>query len=66
VSCRRTSPSRRWRRAAGPLQPVPAVVHLDRFEPTEELHRLNREWLASRCGLDVTTTIGELLEAVRP
>jgi dethiobiotin synthetase len=54
------------RLAARALQPVPVVVHLNRFEPTEELHRLNREWLASRCGLDVTTTIGELLEAVRP
>jgi len=54
------------RLAARALHPVPVVVHLNRFDERDELHRLNRQWLSTRDGLDVTTTLGELLEAVRP
>lgn len=36
------------------------VVHLNRFEPAVELHRRNRDWLADRLGLRVTTDLGAL------
>jgi dethiobiotin synthetase len=46
------------------LAPVPAVVHLNRFDPTDPLHGRNLQWLRGRDGLDVTTDVGELLDRV--
>jgi len=44
--------------------PVPVVVHLNRFDPDDDLHGPNRDWLVERDGLWVTTTIGALADAV--
>ena len=46
------------------LVPQPTVVHLNRFDPADDLHRLNAEWLAGRDGCRVTTTIDALVEQV--
>jgi dethiobiotin synthetase len=37
----------------------PLVVVLNRFDPTDDLHRRNRAWLADRDGLPVVVTPGE-------
>lgn len=42
------------------LKPLDAIVFLNRFDAGDELHRLNREWLAQRYGVSVATTIEEL------
>lgn len=46
------------------LHPIPVVVHLNRFDPVDDLHRRNLAWLREVDGLRVTTEVGELLEAV--
>jgi dethiobiotin synthetase len=46
------------------LYPVPVTVHLNRFDPGSELHRLNRDWLTGQDGFAVTTTISALADAV--
>jgi dethiobiotin synthetase len=38
------------------------VVHLNRFDPDDELQRRNRDWLVTRQGLDVVTDIEALAE----
>jgi dethiobiotin synthetase len=43
------------------LEGCRVVVHLNRFEVDDELHRRNLEWLVSREELVVTTTVAELL-----
>ncbi len=45
------------------LAPVPVAVFLNRFDPNDDLHARNREWLVSVDGLRVATSIDEL-EAV--
>jgi dethiobiotin synthetase len=35
------------------LPALPTAVYLNRFDESNELHRLNRQWLARRCGLAV-------------
>jgi dethiobiotin synthetase len=45
------------------LAPVPVLVFLNRFDPKDDLHARNREWLVSVDGLRVATSIDEL-EAV--
>ena len=43
-----------------PLPPAPPLaVVLNRFDPTDDLHRRNRAWLADRDGLPVVVTPGE-------
>ena len=42
----------------------PCVVHLNRFDPAVELHRLNFDWLAERLHLTVTTTTRQLASVV--
>ncbi len=37
------------------------VVHLNRFDDADDLHRRNRDWLVQRDGLDVVTDVGELV-----
>ena len=34
-------------------RPAPVVVALNRYDGDHEVHRRNRDWLASRCGLEV-------------
>lgn len=46
------------------LAPLPVVVHLNRFEPGNDLHRRNLEWLRGRDGFTVTTTVEELLDSL--
>lgn len=52
------------RLSVGALAGLPVVVHLNRFEPVDDLHRRNLAWLADVDGLRVTTTVDELFEAV--
>ena len=47
----------------GYVAPVPVVI-LNRFDPTSELHRRNRDWLRHTDGTDVTETAGWWLESV--
>jgi dethiobiotin synthetase len=47
------------------LSPLNAVVFLNRYDATNELHRLNRQWLTERYGVCVATTIGELWARVQ-
>ena len=53
------------RLSAGALAPLPLVVLLNRFDPTEELHERNRRWLGGRDGYDVVTTVAALGERLR-
>ncbi len=39
---------------------VPVVVHLNRFDPRDDVHARNRAWLAERDALVVTTTVEDL------
>ncbi len=55
--------------SAAPFGSRRLVVMLNRFDPTEDLHRRNRAWLSDRCGLDVvtsTTTLADRLLAAAP
>lgn len=52
------------RLAVRALPGLPAVVHLNRFDPGDELHRRNCDWLRRRDGLAVTTDVGDLLDRV--
>ncbi len=45
------------RLATRALAPVPVVVFLNRFDPDEKLHALNRAWLADVDGLAVATSV---------
>jgi dethiobiotin synthetase len=40
---------------------APVVVHLNRYDATDDLHDRNRGWLADRDGFDVVTSVGELV-----
>ncbi|MEJ5255997.1 MAG: dethiobiotin synthase [Acidimicrobiales bacterium] len=40
--------------------PATLIVHLNRFDERNELHRHNRRWLRERDGFEVVTTIDEL------
>lgn len=46
------------------LAPLRVVVHLNRFDPTDEIHAANRSWLASQDRFSVTASVEELFEAV--
>lgn len=39
---------------------APVLVHLNRFDPDDDLHRRNAEWLTKRDGYIVTTSIAAL------
>lgn len=52
------------RLAAMAIFPQPMVVHLNRFEPDDDLHRRNAAWLTERDGFSVTTSIDGLLDRV--
>lgn len=42
------------------LAPLPVIVLLNRFDPADDLHARNRDWLRDRDGIDVVTTVGDL------
>lgn len=42
------------------------IVVLNRFDPMDDLHRLNREWLAHRLGAEVLASVPAVLDAIRP
>ncbi|MBV6508159.1 MAG: ATP-dependent dethiobiotin synthetase BioD [Acidimicrobiales bacterium] len=42
------------------------VVHLNRFDPDEELHIRNLRWLTDSCGLAVTTALDSLIDLIHP
>jgi dethiobiotin synthetase len=46
------------------LPAVPMVVYLNRFDPGQDLHRSNLDWLSNRDRLTVVTTPTHLLERV--
>ena len=50
------------RLSAGALEDgsAPVVVHLNRYQATDDLHRRNRDWLADRDRFDVVTSVAEL------
>jgi dethiobiotin synthetase len=43
------------RLSAAALAPHRVVVYLNRFNGSAELHRRNRDWLATRDGLEIVT-----------
>lgn len=47
-----------------PFAPLPVVVHLNRYDPAEDLHRRNAAYLVGRCDLRVTTSVDALARAV--
>lgn len=54
------------RLALAPLEPLaPVVVVLNRFDPTDALHRANRSWLTDRFGLRLVPDAAALAELVR-
>ena len=54
------------RSAVDALAPEAIVVHLNRFDPDDDLHRRNVAWLRDRDGLDPVVTIEELRRVVLP
>lgn len=42
----------------------PVVVFLNRFDPVQEVHWRNRDWLSAHDGLDVVTTVATLARRV--
>lgn len=50
------------RSSAAGLDPQRLVVHLNRYDERDPLHRENCAWLADRDGFTVTTTITELVD----
>ncbi len=46
------------------LAPLSVVVHLNRFDPADDLPRRNLAWLRDEDGLEVTTTVEGLLDAL--
>jgi dethiobiotin synthetase len=52
------------RLATGCLDGLPLLIFLNRFDPADPLHSLNRQWLANRYGLATITTTAALASAV--
>jgi dethiobiotin synthetase len=52
------------RLSAAPLGRWPVTVLLNRYDPTDELHRLNWEWLVGRDGFDVVVDPAELVTPI--
>ena len=48
------------------LKGVPVVVHLNRFDDDDDLHRRNRDWLVGHDGYAVSTDIAALAAEVTP
>jgi len=54
------------RHAASALAPRPVVVHLNRYDGGDDLHRRNRRWLTERDGFDVEVSIDGLAARLVP
>ena len=54
------------RSAVDALAPEAVLVHLNRFDPDDDLHRRNLAWLRDHDGLDPVVTIEELRRVVLP
>jgi dethiobiotin synthetase len=52
------------RLCARALEPLPLIVHLNRMDPDDSLHGLNRDWLVERERLTVTTSPEELVREI--
>jgi dethiobiotin synthetase len=50
--------------SVGAFSPIRSLVFLNRFEPLNDLHVRNRDWLATRFGRTVVTDVGELTLAI--
>jgi dethiobiotin synthetase len=50
------------RLSAAAFQPLEVMLFLNRFDPSDELHERNRNWLAHVDRLEVFTAVGELAE----
>lgn len=48
------------RLAVDALAPMPVVVVLNRFDPTEDVHLRNRAWLSDRDGYEIVTDVADL------
>ncbi len=46
------------------LTPIPVIVHLNRYNPDDDLHQRNRQWLQHHDKLTLTTTTDELIETL--
>jgi dethiobiotin synthetase len=54
------------RLSAAALAPWPVVVFLNRYDESDQLHALNRAWLADRDGFDVVATSEALVARLTP
>jgi dethiobiotin synthetase len=54
------------RLSAAALVPLSVTVLLNRYDPADDLHRRNREWLADRDGLPVATNVDDFLHGWPP
>lgn len=54
------------RLAVAVLEPGHVIVFLNRYDPRDDLHRRNRQWLSDRDGLHVVVDVTELHDAVTP
>ena len=53
------------RPAVAALDPIaPVTVLLNRFDPDDDLHRRNLEWLRDRERLDVATAVSDLADTL--
>jgi dethiobiotin synthetase len=52
------------RLAAGALARWPLTVVLNRFDPDDDLHSRNADWLAGRDGLDVVVDVADLVAPI--
>lgn len=52
------------RSAADQLTMFRLAVYLNRFDPSDQLHHRNRDWLLQRDGFDVVTTVEDLADRV--
>ena len=51
------------RLSADAFAPLPLLLHLNRFDAANELHRRNRAWLERRCGFAPTSDLRALVAA---
>ena len=52
------------RLSAGALAAWPVTVVLNRYDPDDDLHVRNHEWLATRDGLDIVTDPTDLVATI--
>jgi dethiobiotin synthetase len=52
------------RLSAEALAPWPVTVVLNRYDPADDLHVRNHEWLTARDGLDVAVDLTDLVATI--